>query len=116
MIASNSQKKVVLVIFCDCFNFLRKGFHQRWEDVSVENGERLVEFSELFWINTGKTDVTIIIDIFDVELGLQSLEETDFSELIRSILNTLFRLSLSNSGTEIGHSVYDSFFREGHKK
>ena len=116
MISSNSQQKIIFGVFGDALNFVRKSFHQRRQNVSVENGERLIEFAELFWIDVGKTDVTVVIDIFDAELGFQSFKESDFSELIGSMLNALFWLPLRNSGTEIGQSVYCSFFREGHTK
>jgi hypothetical protein len=116
MIASNSQQKIISCVFGDALNFVRKSFHQWRQDVSVENGERLIEFPELFWINISQTDVTVVIDVFDSELGFQSIEESDFSELIGSMLNALFWLSFRNSGTEIGQSVYCSFFREGHTK
>jgi hypothetical protein len=69
MIASDSQQKVISGVFGDALNFVRKSFHQWRQDVSVENGERLIEFLEIFWIDFGKTDVTVVIDVFDAELG-----------------------------------------------
>jgi hypothetical protein len=115
MISSDSQQKVISGVFGDALNFVRKSFHQWRKNVSVENWERLVEFPELFWINVSKTDVTVVIYVFDSELGFQSLEKSSLPELVGRVLCSSFGLSFGDGGSKKSHGIDDSFFGEGHQ-
>jgi hypothetical protein len=116
VISSDSQQKVISGVFGDALNFVRKSFHQWWKNVSVKNGERLIEFLELFWINVGKTDVTVVIDVFDAKLGFQSFKESSLPELVGRVLCSSFGLSFGDGGSKKSHGIDDSFFGEGHNK
>ena len=99
VISSNIQQKIVLIILCNSLDLFGEGFHQWWEDVAVKNRVGLIKLYELLWVYICETDVAVIVDFFDPEFWFQSFKESNFSEFIRSVLNTAFGLSLRDSSS-----------------